>query len=74
MIARNDDSGAGHFTPKKFTWWCTRKEQPPKTYHSVLSHVTIELPETDALYSDAECGGEETVSGLPAVSMRQMLR
>ena len=43
MIARNDDSGSGHFTAKKFTV-VTPKEQP-KTYISVLSHVKVELPE-----------------------------
>ena len=43
MIARNDDSGSGHFTAKKFTV-VTPKEQP-KTYVSVLSHVKVELPE-----------------------------
>ena len=35
MIARNDDSGAGHFTAKKFA--VVSPEQQPKTYHSVLS-------------------------------------
>ena len=57
MIARNDDSGAGHFTAKKFA--VVSPEQQPKTYHSVLSHVTIELP----LYSDAECGGRKRYLG-----------
>lgn len=39
MIARNDDSGSGHFTAKKFT--VVSPAQQPKTYHSVLSHVSI---------------------------------
>ena len=59
MIARNDDSGAGHFTAKKFA--VVSPKQQPKTYHSVLSHVTIE--ESDALYSDAECGGGKRYLG-----------
>ena len=46
MIARNDDSGSGHFTAKKFT--VIHPEELPKTYRSVLSHVEIPLPE-DAL-------------------------
>ena len=43
MIARNDDSGAGHFTAKKFA--AIRPEQMPKVYRSVLSHVEVPLPE-----------------------------
>ena len=42
MIARNDDSGSGHFTAKKFT--VIHPEELPKTYRSVLSHVEIPLP------------------------------
>ena len=42
MIARNDDSGSGHFTAKKFT--VIHPENLPKTYRSVLSHVEIPLP------------------------------
>lgn len=49
MIARNDDSGAGHFTAKKFA--VVSPEQQPKTYHSVLSHVNIELPENPMRYT-----------------------
>ena len=49
MIARNDDSGAGHFTAKKFA--VVSPKQQPKTYHSVLSHVTIELPENPMRYT-----------------------
>ena len=43
MIARNDDSGAGHFTAKKFT--VVHPAEMPKTYRSVLSHVEVPLPE-----------------------------
>ena len=53
MIARNDDSGAGYFTAKKFT--VVSPKQQPKTYHSVLSHVTIELPENPMRYT--ACSG-----------------
>ena len=43
MIARNDDSGSGHFTPKKFV--VIHPEDQKQTYRSVLSHVEVELPE-----------------------------
>ena len=43
MIARNDDSGSGHFTAKKFV--TIHPEEQSSTYKSVLSHVTIELPQ-----------------------------
>lgn len=44
MIARNDDSGgAGHFTPKKLA--IILPNSIPAVYHSVLSHVAVELPQ-----------------------------
>lgn len=43
MIARNDDSGSGHFTAKKFV--VVHPGEQPKVYKSVLSHVEIPLPE-----------------------------
>ena len=49
MIARNDDSGAGRYTPKKLIM--VTPEQQPRTYHSVISHVTIELPDNPMRYS-----------------------
>ena len=36
MIARNDDSGSGHFTAKKFV--TIHPEEQSATYKSVLSH------------------------------------
>ena len=42
MIARNDDSGSGHFTAKKFV--VVQPEEHPAVYRSVLSHVEIPLP------------------------------
>ena len=42
MIARNDDSGSGHFMPKKFM--VVHPEDHPAVYHSVISHVEIPLP------------------------------
>ncbi|MEI3182049.1 MAG: C69 family dipeptidase [Lachnospiraceae bacterium] len=44
MIARNDDSGSGHFTAKKYVIIYSQEEQP-KVYRSVISHVEIPMPE-----------------------------
>ncbi len=49
MIARNDDSGSGHFTPKKMV--VVSPEEQPKKYKSVLSHVEIELPDNPMRYT-----------------------
>ena len=62
MIARNDDSGSGHFTAKKFV--VIHPEEQPKVYKSVLSHVEIELP-GDPMRS------KERGSGRRAASMRR---
>ncbi len=37
MIARNDDSGSGHFTAKKFI--VVHPEEQPRKYKSEISHV-----------------------------------
>ena len=42
MIARNDDSGSGHFTAKKFTVF--QPQDYPTVYKSVISGVEIPLP------------------------------
>ena len=42
MIARNDDSGAGKFTAKK--WTVVKPSEQPTVYTSVLSHAEIPLP------------------------------
>lgn len=49
MIARNDDSPSGRFTPKKFV--VIHPEEQPRIYKSVLSHVEIELPENPMRYT-----------------------
>ena len=57
MIARNDDSGSGHFTAKKYV--VVHPEEQPKVYKSVLSHVEIELHEQGSATmekSDLPCG------------------
>ena len=49
MIARNDDSGSGHFTPKKFV--VIHPEDQPVKYRSELSHVEVELPSDPMRYT-----------------------
>ncbi|MDD7728095.1 MAG: C69 family dipeptidase [Clostridia bacterium] len=49
MIARNDDSGSGHFTPKKFV--VNHPQEQPRHYKSVISHVEIELPDNPMRYT-----------------------
>ena len=49
MIARNDDSQSGVFTPKKFTLVPERKEEA--VYKSVISKVKIELPKEALAYT-----------------------
>ena len=49
MIARNDDSGAGHYTPKKFA--VVTPDAQPRHYRSVLSHVEIDLPDNPMRYT-----------------------
>lgn len=48
-IARNEDSGAGSFMPKKFV--VVKPEEQPRKYRSVLSHVEIDLPENPMQYT-----------------------
>ena len=49
MIARNDDSPSGRFTPKKFV--VVHPEEQPRHYRSELSHVEIELPDDPMRYT-----------------------
>jgi dipeptidase len=49
MIARNDDSGSGHYTPKKFA--VVQPSEQPRHYKSVLSHVEIDLPDDPMRYT-----------------------
>ena len=49
IIARNDDSGAGSYTPKKYD--VVHPEEQPRLYKSVLSHVEIELPDDPMRYT-----------------------
>ena len=49
MIARNDDSGSGHFTAKKFI--VVHPEEQLRKYKSEISHVEIELPDNPMRYT-----------------------
>lgn len=49
MIARNDDSCSGRFTPKKFV--VAHPEEQQKNYKSEISHVEIPLPEHPMRYT-----------------------
>ena len=75
IIARNDDSGSGHYTSKKFA--VIHPEEQPKIYKSVISHVEIELPENPMRYTAmpnaeegegiwAACGVNEAHVGMTA--------
>ena len=49
MIARNDDSPSGKFTPKKYV--VVHPDEQPRQYISVLSHVEIDLPDNPMRYT-----------------------
>ncbi len=49
MIARNDDSPSGVFTEKKMI--VIKSEKQPKEYKSVISHVSIKLPENSLSFT-----------------------
>ena len=49
IIARNDDSGAGSYTPKKYV--VVKPEEQPRIYKSEISHVEIELPDDPMRYT-----------------------
>lgn len=49
MIARDDDSPSGEFTPKRFA--VTHPAEQPKLYRSVLSHLEADLPADPLRYT-----------------------
>ena len=49
MIARNDDSQSGKYTPKKLI--IVTPQEQPRHYRSVISHVEIDLPGDPMCYS-----------------------
>jgi len=75
MIARNDDSGAGHAAAKKFV--VVKPKDSPKTYHCVISHLDIPMPKKAYRYTAmpncdlkfgvwAACGVNEKNVGMSA--------
>ncbi len=49
IVARNEDSPGGMFEPKNFT--VVMPADQPRTYTSVASHLTIELPDNPMRYT-----------------------
>lgn len=49
LMARNEDSGGGHFSPKKFV--VVMPENQPRNYQSVISKVQIDLPDNPMRYT-----------------------
>ena len=49
IIARNEDSPNGEFTPKRFV--VVTPDEQPRRYRSVLSHVEIDLPDDPMRYT-----------------------
>jgi len=49
FMARNEDSPAGQFTPKKFI--VVKPEEQPRHYKSVISKVEIDLPDNPLRYT-----------------------
>ncbi|BAR07356.1 Dipeptidase A [Scardovia inopinata] len=49
IIARNEDSPNGEFTPKELL--VVNPQDQPRVYKSVISHVTIELPDNPQRYT-----------------------
>lgn len=75
MIARNDDSGAGKYTVKKFV--VIDPDKQPRTYTTRISHLTMELPDDPLRYTAcpnvdltegewAECGVNACHVGMTA--------
>ena len=51
LVARNEDSGGGKFTPKKIVVVSPRDQ--PRRYTSVIGHLTIDLPDEPLRYTAA---------------------
>ena len=70
MIVRNDDSGAGHFMPKKFTILHPDEQSP--VYRSVISHVEDPSAGWALRCSILPNAIEGEGSGQPPASMKPM--
>ena len=51
IVARNEDSGNGEFNPKRIT--VVHPEDQPRVYTSVISRLTVHLPEEPLRYTSA---------------------
>lgn len=51
LVARNEDSANGEFNPKRIV--VVHPEDQPRTYTSVIAHLTVELPEEPLRYTAA---------------------
>lgn len=51
IVARNEDSANGEFNPKRII--VVQPEDQPRTYTSVISHLSIELPDNPLRYTSA---------------------
>ena len=71
MIARNDDSGSGHFTAKKFV--VVQPEEHPAVYRSVLLHGAMDIASmlVGGLYGTEDVA--ESISGYDASMMLSIL-
>lgn len=49
IVARNEDSGNGEFCPKRLV--VVKPEEQPRHYRSVISHVSIDLPNNPLQYT-----------------------
>lgn len=49
IVARNEDAPGGKFTAKKFV--VVGRDDQPRSYRSVLSHVDVELPDNPMRYT-----------------------
>lgn len=51
IVARNEDSANGEFNPKRIT--VVHPDDQPRSYTSVISHLTVDLPEEPLRYTSA---------------------
>ena len=49
LVARNEDSSNGVFEPKRMR--VVHPDEQPRVYTSVLSHLTVELPDNPMRYT-----------------------
>ena len=79
LVARNEDSSNGVFEPKRMR--VVHPDEQPRVYTSVLSHLTVELPDNPMRYTSvpdvvpghgiwAEAGFNELNVGMSATETR----